>query len=153
VGGDENYIPVAINAGLGISGKSGLPISRHNRPRVRLAAVYTDIENLPYAQENPHDWVHTYCQHCNLCVQKCPARKFMRKPKPLRMAVPPSSITPNVPYRFLTTTAAACVSSTVISYVGFDTLFLGSPTRSRFSGDRLTSSMQKIKTLVLIGNL
>jgi epoxyqueuosine reductase len=73
VGGDVNYIPVAIDAGLGISGKNGLLITRHSGPRVRLAAVYTDIENLPYAQNNPHGWVRDYCQHCNLCVQKCPA--------------------------------------------------------------------------------
>jgi ferredoxin len=73
VGGDVNYIPVAIDAGLGIFGKNGLLITRHSGPRVRLAAVYTDIENMPYAQENLHGWVRAYCQGCNLCVQKCPA--------------------------------------------------------------------------------
>jgi epoxyqueuosine reductase QueG len=73
VGGDVNYIPVAIEAGLGISGKNGLLITRHSGPRVRLAAVYTDIENLPIAQENPHGWVRDYCETCNICVQKCPA--------------------------------------------------------------------------------
>jgi epoxyqueuosine reductase len=73
VGGDVNYIPVAIDAGLGISGKNGLLITRHSGPRVRLAAVYTDIENLPFAQENPHCWVRDYCETCNICIQKCPA--------------------------------------------------------------------------------
>lgn len=73
VGGDVNYIPVAIDAGLGISGKSGLLITRHSGPRVRLAAVYTDIENLPFAQENAHGWVRDYCEGCNICIQKCPA--------------------------------------------------------------------------------
>ena len=73
VGGDVNYIPVAIDAGLGVSGKNGLLITHHSGPRVRLATVYTDIENLPFAQENLHEWVREYCETCNLCVKKCPA--------------------------------------------------------------------------------
>ena len=74
VGGDVNYVPVAIDAGLGISGKNGLLITRHSGPRVRLAAVYTDIVNLPFSQENQHHWVRDYCESCNVCVQKCPAK-------------------------------------------------------------------------------
>lgn len=73
IGGDVNYIPVAIDAGLGYSGKNGLLITKTNGPRIRLAAVFTDIENLPFARENPHEWVRDYCQSCNLCIQKCPA--------------------------------------------------------------------------------
>ena len=56
VGGDVNYIPVAIDAGLGYSGKNGLLITKANGPRVRLAAVFTDIENIPFSAENPHLW-------------------------------------------------------------------------------------------------
>jgi hypothetical protein len=56
-GGDINYIPVAIDAGLGVAGKHGLLMTKNNGPRVRLAAVYTDIENLPFAQENLHGWI------------------------------------------------------------------------------------------------
>jgi epoxyqueuosine reductase len=73
IGGDVNYIPVAIDAGLGYSGKNGLLITRDNGPRIRLAAVFTDIENLPFAEGNPHQWVRDYCQSCNLCIEKCPA--------------------------------------------------------------------------------
>lgn len=71
-GGDVNYIPVAIDAGLGVAGKNGLLMTRNNGPRVRLAAVYTDIENLPFSQENSHSWIGDYCETCNLCVEKCP---------------------------------------------------------------------------------
>jgi ferredoxin len=71
-GGDVNYIPVAIDAGLGVAGKNGLLMTRKHGPRVRLAAVYTDIENLPFAQSNPHGWVREYCDNCNICVEKCP---------------------------------------------------------------------------------
>jgi len=73
IGGDVNYIPVAIDAGLGYSGKNGLLISKANGPRIRLAAVFTDIENLPFSEENPHLWVRDYCQSCNICIEKCPA--------------------------------------------------------------------------------
>jgi epoxyqueuosine reductase QueG len=71
-GGDVNYIPVAIDAGLGVAGKNGLLITRDHGPRVRLAAIYTDIENLPFAVDNPHAWVRDYCETCNICVEKCP---------------------------------------------------------------------------------
>jgi hypothetical protein len=33
-GGDVNYIPVAIDAGLGVAGKHGLLMTRNNGPRV-----------------------------------------------------------------------------------------------------------------------
>jgi epoxyqueuosine reductase len=83
LGGDVNYIPVAIDAGLGIAGKHGLLITREHGPRVRLAAVYTDIENLPVASENPHQWIKDYCANCNLCVQKCPAGAIYPETKTL----------------------------------------------------------------------
>jgi epoxyqueuosine reductase len=81
VGGDVNYIPIAIDAGLGYSGKNGLLITKKNGPRVRLAAVYTDIENLPFSEENPHVWVRDYCSSCNACIEKCPVDAIYPEPK------------------------------------------------------------------------
>lgn len=74
IGGEVNYIPIAIDAGLGMSGKNGLLITRNNGPRIRLAAVFTDIENLPFTKENPYAWVRDYCETCNNCVRHCPAQ-------------------------------------------------------------------------------
>ncbi len=82
-GGDVNYIPVAIDAGLGVAGKNGLLMTCNNGPRVRLAAVYTDIENLPFSQENPHGWIRDYCETCNLCVEKCPVDAIYMETKTL----------------------------------------------------------------------
>ena len=82
-GGDVNYIPVAIDAGLGVAGKNGLLMTRNNGPRVRLAAVYTDIENLPFSQDNPHSWIRDYCEACNLCVEKCPVDAIYMETKTL----------------------------------------------------------------------
>lgn len=81
IGGDVNYIPVAIDAGLGMSGKNGLLITKKNGPRIRLAAVFTDIENLPFSRENPHAWIGDYCQNCNICVHKCPANAIYLETK------------------------------------------------------------------------
>jgi len=33
-------------------------------PRVRLAAVYTSIQNLPDSKENNHSWIEEYCKIC-----------------------------------------------------------------------------------------
>jgi Pyruvate/2-oxoacid:ferredoxin oxidoreductase delta subunit len=82
-GGDVNYIPVAIDAGLGVAGKHGLLMTRVNGPRVRLAAVYTDIENLPFSQDNPHGWVRDYCESCNICIEKCPTDAIYTETKTL----------------------------------------------------------------------
>jgi ferredoxin len=80
VGGDLNYIPLARDAGLGEVGKNGLLITKNNGPRIRLAAVYTDIENLPFAQGYAHQWVYEYCQNCNICIEKCPADAYFPEP-------------------------------------------------------------------------
>ena len=80
IGGDVNYIPVAIDSGLGVAGKNGLLIRKNNGPRIRLAAVYTDIENLPFSQENPHGWIREYCEDCNICIEKCPAGAIYSDP-------------------------------------------------------------------------
>jgi Pyruvate/2-oxoacid:ferredoxin oxidoreductase delta subunit len=82
-GGDVNYIPIAIDAGLGIAGKHGLLMTKDNGPRVRLAAVYTDIENLPFSQNNPHGWIKGYCESCIICVEKCPVEAIYMEPKTL----------------------------------------------------------------------
>jgi len=82
-GGDVNYIPLAIDAGLGVAGKHGLLMTRENGSRVRLAAVYTDIENLPFSQENPHGWIKDYCEKCNICVEKCPVDAIYMETKTL----------------------------------------------------------------------
>jgi len=74
IGGDVSYVPLAQKAGLGVIGKHGLLITDEDfGPSLRIAAVYTDIENLPVATENPHLWVREFCESCNICVRNCPA--------------------------------------------------------------------------------
>jgi NAD-dependent dihydropyrimidine dehydrogenase PreA subunit len=80
IGSEGNFVPLGRDAGMGEVGKHGLLITEKNGPRVRLAAVYTDIENLPFAAENPHEWVRDYCDICNACVRACPVDAIFEEP-------------------------------------------------------------------------
>jgi len=73
LGGDVNYPLLAQKAGIGQIGKHGLLISEKVGPRQRIAAVYTNISNLPYSDSNKHQWVESYCDKCGKCIRECPA--------------------------------------------------------------------------------
>ena len=76
------YPPLAQMAGLGQLGVSGLLITPEHGPRVRLAAIFTDIENLPFQEEpNSHEWILDYCAGCQVCVKKCPEQAIFPEPR------------------------------------------------------------------------
>ncbi len=74
------YPPLGQQAGLGWRGMHGLLITPRFGPRVRLAALYTNIENLPLCQENPHGWIEDYCDLCRLCARECPPEAILEEP-------------------------------------------------------------------------
>lgn len=76
------YPPLAQQAGLGWRGLHGLLITPRLGPRVRLAAVFTSLENLPLPQENPHAWIEDYCRTCRRCVRECPPGAILDEPLP-----------------------------------------------------------------------
>jgi len=80
LGGLVLFPPLAQLAGLGWVGKHGLLITPEYGPRVRLAAVYTDIETLPYSDSNPHGWIENYCETCGLCAIQCPPKAILDQP-------------------------------------------------------------------------
>ncbi|MFW9770088.1 MAG: 4Fe-4S binding protein [Candidatus Thorarchaeota archaeon] len=80
LGGLALYVPLALRAGLGWVGRNGLLITPEFGPRVRIAAVYTNIENLPFAEINVHSWISDYCSTCGLCIRKCPAGAIQDEP-------------------------------------------------------------------------
>ncbi len=80
LGGFALYPPMAQAAGLGWRGISGLLITPQFGPRVRLAAVFTEIENLPVYEGNGHAWVLDFCQSCRRCVRDCPPDAFYEDP-------------------------------------------------------------------------
>jgi len=74
------YPPLAQMAGLGWLGLNGLLITPEHGPRVRLAAVFTSIENLPFNEGSDHSWVRDYCENCRICHIKCPPGAFYEDP-------------------------------------------------------------------------
>jgi ferredoxin len=75
------YPPLAQMAGLGWMGANGLLVTPEHGPRVRLATIFTSIENLPYSTENEHQWVEEFCAACQVCVHKCPVEAIMPQPQ------------------------------------------------------------------------
>lgn len=73
LGGAVLTPPLAQLAGLGWPGRNGLIITPQFGPRMRIATVFTSIENLPFATSNPHRWIEDYCQTCGKCVRSCPS--------------------------------------------------------------------------------
>ena len=80
LGGMALYPPMAQAAGLGWRGMSGLVITPQFGPRVRLAAVFTEIENFPPYEGNDHAWVLDFCEVCHRCVGECPPDAFYEEP-------------------------------------------------------------------------
>ena len=74
------YPPLAQMAGLGWIGLNGIIITPEHGPRVRLATVFTSIENLPFSESNPHGWVADYCDSCKICIKKCPPKALYDEP-------------------------------------------------------------------------
>ena len=80
LGGMALYPPMAQAAGLGWRGISGLVITPQFGPRVRLAAVFTEIENLPVYEGDEHAWVLDFCESCRRCIRDCPPDAFYDEP-------------------------------------------------------------------------
>ncbi|MHA2214107.1 MAG: 4Fe-4S dicluster domain-containing protein, partial [Candidatus Thorarchaeota archaeon] len=77
LGGLVLYPPLAQKAGIGWVGKHGVLITPEFGPRVRLAAVYTSIQNLPFSETNEHGWIGEYCKICGLCIKQCPPKAIL----------------------------------------------------------------------------
>jgi epoxyqueuosine reductase QueG len=78
--GPALYPPLTQMAGLGWLGMSGLIVTPEHGPRVRLAAVFTNIENLPFSTQNEHAWVEDFCAKCQICIRQCPAEAILPEP-------------------------------------------------------------------------
>lgn len=69
-------IPMAVDAGLGELGRSGLLITEQYGPRVRLCKVFTD---LPLEPDEPIDLgVQHFCETCGKCAENCPGNALLK---------------------------------------------------------------------------
>ncbi|MHA1978149.1 MAG: 4Fe-4S dicluster domain-containing protein [Candidatus Hodarchaeales archaeon] len=82
LGGLVLYPPLAESANLGYRGKHGLIITPEHGSRVRLTAIYTNIQNLPFAKQNDYKQIQEFCEKCFRCVRKCPG--FAIRDYPIR---------------------------------------------------------------------
>jgi epoxyqueuosine reductase len=80
LGGLVLFPPLAQIARIGWVGKHGLLITPEYGPRVRLATVYTSIQNLPFTGGNVHGWIDDYCKICGLCIKQCPTNAILDEP-------------------------------------------------------------------------
>ncbi len=80
LGGLTLYPPLAQAAGLGRQGMHGLLITPEFGPRVRLAAVFTSIEDLPGSTADEHAWIEDFCRECVKCVRQCPPQAISTEP-------------------------------------------------------------------------
>ena len=74
------YPPMAQAAGLGWLGMHGLLITPEFGPRVRIAAVFTSIEDLPDTDTAGHAWIDDFCHECVKCVRQCPPDAIRTEP-------------------------------------------------------------------------
>ncbi|MHA1605047.1 MAG: reductive dehalogenase [Candidatus Freyarchaeota archaeon] len=65
-------IPLAVSAGLGQVGRSGLLITPEFGPAVRICKVLT---NMPLEKDKPIDFgVTEFCEKCKRCAESCPTQ-------------------------------------------------------------------------------
>jgi ferredoxin len=71
------YIPMFVEAGLGQLGANGQLLSPYFGSRARLMIITTDA---PVKYDAAVDYgIHKFCQVCQVCVQRCPARALMKE--------------------------------------------------------------------------
>jgi ferredoxin len=71
------HIPLFINAGLGQLGANGQLLSPHFGSRARLMVITTDG---PLVHDEPVDYgINKFCEQCQVCVERCPARALVRE--------------------------------------------------------------------------
>jgi hypothetical protein len=124
LGGIVLYPPLAASAGLGWFGRHGLLITPEFGPRVRIAAVFTNITNLPFVKENPHKWIPQQCSDCGNCIKKCPPKSLHEQP----ILNENGLITHNdnekcFPYFVENFGCSICIKVCQFSTIGYDKLF------------------------------
>lgn len=80
LGGLVLYPPLAVEAGLGWFGRHGLLITPHFGPRQRISAIFVNIDNLPFSQNNKHSWIGEFCESCGKCIRTCPTKAILDQP-------------------------------------------------------------------------
>jgi ferredoxin len=79
LGGPILYPAMAVRAGLGEMGRSGLLITKKFGPRQRLSMIATNASPLPETAL-PKLGISEYCDKCRKCQKACPAGAVLKEP-------------------------------------------------------------------------
>ena len=74
------YPVLAQRADLGAIGRHGMLITPEFGPRQRIAVIYTNITNLPFAKSNSYAWISEFCKTCVRCMETCPTNAIYDNP-------------------------------------------------------------------------
>jgi ferredoxin len=83
MGGQLDYSMAAEWAGIAVTGRHSMAITKKNGPCHRISVVYTDIENLnDYISRKNSDmlWINDFCKKCGKCQRKCPTGAILKEP-------------------------------------------------------------------------
>ena len=80
IGGALDHVRLAEKANLGAIGYHGMLIAPQSGTRLRINVLYTNITNLPFAEENDHQWVLDFCAMCKKCIRGCPPKAIKFNP-------------------------------------------------------------------------
>ena len=83
MGGQLDYSMAAERAGIAVTGRHSMTITKKNGPCNRISVVYTNIENLSdFIGQNNDDmlWIKEFCQKCGKCQRKCPTGAILIEP-------------------------------------------------------------------------
>jgi len=74
MGGQLDYSMAAQWAGIAITGRHSMAITKKNGACNRISVVYTNIENLGQFIKSTEDmtWIKGFCEKCGKCIRKCP---------------------------------------------------------------------------------
>jgi len=79
LGGPILYPAMAVRAGLGEMGRSGLLITKKYGPRQRLSMVAIDASPLPETAPSKLG-ISEYCEKCRKCIAACPVGAVLKEP-------------------------------------------------------------------------
>lgn len=74
------YPVLGQRTNLGAIGRHGLLITPEFGPRQRIAVIYTNITNLPFAKSNSYEWISEFCKKCVRCMEACPTNAIYDTP-------------------------------------------------------------------------
>lgn len=83
MGGQLDYSMAAEWAGIAVTGKHSMAITKKNGPCHRISVVYTNIENLHdfiVRDNNDMRWINDFCKKCGKCQRKCPTQAILNEP-------------------------------------------------------------------------